>query len=193
MLWVNSLKKHSLPIFLIFASITLALFGENSLSSLRYEQSSISDGEIWRLFSAHLLHLNWSHLWLNILALIIIYSLTYNYVRVSVWWYATLLSSVGITLLLYFFMSEIEWYIGLSGLLHSLIVMGSIAGIAHGRKEFYVLLIFICLKIILEQFFNPVSENIISMDANVIVNAHFYGAVMGLISSLVFRLYIIKK
>ncbi len=189
MLWLIFLKKHSLPIFLIFTSITLALLGENTLLSLRYEYSSISDGELWRLFTANLLHISWSHLWLNILALLLIYSLTYRYISTSIWWYATILSSLGITLFLYFFMSELGWYIGLSGLLHSLIVMGSIAGIAHGRKEFYLLLMLICLKILIEQFYNPLSANIISVDENIIVNAHFYGVIMGFVSALIFRLY----
>jgi len=45
------------------------LFSSYTQLILRYERSSILDGELWRLLSAYLVHGGWEHLWLNIIAL----------------------------------------------------------------------------------------------------------------------------
>lgn len=186
---MHLLKNHSLFIFVIFTSILLALLGENTALSLRYERGAIDEGEIWRLFSANFLHSGWNHLWLNLTAFIVIYSLFFKYLSNSAWWFTTIFSSLGITLSIYIFMSELGWYVGLSGVLHSLVVVGSIAGFYQGRKEFILLLIIVCLKIIFEQFFTPISSTLISIDTKIIVNAHLYGVIIGFISVLILQIY----
>ena len=86
-------------------------------------------------------------------------------------------------------MDNLEWYVGLSGILHSMLVFGSIAGLIHKRKEFILLLTFVLIKILFEQFYGTFSGSM--LDEDVIVNAHMYGATTGLILGIV--LFIWKK
>ncbi|MCK4737206.1 MAG: rhombosortase [Sulfurimonas sp.] len=182
---MNFLKIHSLPLFLLLTSLSLALSSEFTTAYLRYERSSIVDGELWRLLSAHLVHAGWEHLWLNLFALIIIWMLFKNFLSTSLWWLFTLLSSLYISISFFIFMNQLEWYVGLSGVLHSMMVFGSIAGLIHKRKEFILLLIFILAKVLFEQFYGSFSSDIVMAEGVVIVNAHMYGVIIGAIIGVV--------
>jgi len=186
---LNFIKKHSLPIFLILASLSLAILGEDLTKYLIYNRSEIGDAQLWRFITAHLVHLGWNHLWLNLSVLVIIWFLVKDFLSIKLWWLVALISSIGISLGLYLFMSELQWYVGLSGLLHSLLVCGAVIGISKGKKEFIFLLIFVFIKIIYEQFYGSLNMELIRGD--VVVNAHFYGVVMGLVC--IFGFVVLKR
>ncbi len=183
---MDFLKKQSLPLFLIITSLFLAFWGENSVLLLRYDRDEISNGEIWRLFSGHLLHTGWTHLWINLAALIVIWLLVQKYLTTLQWWITALLGSVGISLSLYALQSELGWYVGLSGLMHCLLVTGVIAAILHGRRESILLLLLIYFKVIWEQLYGPLSTDFVRLEGNIVVNAHLYGVIMGMLSALIF-------
>lgn len=186
---MNFLKLHSVPLFLIFTSLFIALLSDDAALFFRYERAEILNFELWRLFTAHVVHSGYEHLFLNLLALIIIWLMIYSFANRYEWWFTLLFSSFGISLFFLLFMSDLEWYVGLSGVLHSLVVFGSILAILQGRKEFYLLLGFILLKLVSEQFFGSVSKDFIGIESSVIINAHLYGAVMGIICAAVLRIY----
>lgn len=174
------LKRHSLLIFIIAISILLAILSENTIELFQYKRSLIIDCELWRIITGHFVHNGWEHLWLNILALIIIYLLIFPYVNIQILWTSFIVSCLGISLFLFMFMDELEWYVGLSGVLHSLLTLGSIAAIINGRKEFFILLFFIFAKVIFEQFYGSLSQNFTEIEGTIIVNAHLYGVIIGL-------------
>ena len=182
---MNFLKTHSLPLFLLLTSLSIALSSEFTTAYFRYERSSIIDGELWRLLSAHLVHAGWGHLWINLFALIIIWILFKNFLTTFLWWLFTILSALYISISFFIFMNQLEWYVGLSGVLHSMMVFGAIAGLMHKRKEFILLLIFILAKILFEQFYGSLSSAIVLADGAVIVNAHMYGVIIGTIIGVV--------
>lgn len=182
---MNFLKINSLPLFFLLISLLISLFPNFSTAYLRYERNGIIDGELWRLLSAHLVHAGWEHLWLNIFALIIIWVMFGNFLSTSLWWLFTLLSGLYISISFFIFMNQLEWYVGLSGVLHSMMVFGSIAGLIHKRKEFILLLIFILAKVLFEQFYGSYFPDVMMPDGVVIVNAHMYGVVSGTIVGVV--------
>src|SRR5690606_7331879 len=53
--------------------------------SLRYDRQAILDGEVWRLLSGNLVHLGWSHLWLNAFGLLLVWLLFGPLLPSSVW------------------------------------------------------------------------------------------------------------
>lgn len=183
------LKLHSVPLFLIVVSLSITLFSEDATLFLRYERTEILNFEFWRLFTAHIVHSGYEHLFLNLLALIITWLITYRFANRSDWWLTLLLSSFGISLSFLLFMSNLEWYVGLSGVLHSLVVFGSISAILQSRKEFYLLLFFTLLKLVFEQFYGQVSKDFIGIESPVIVNAHLYGAIMGIVCAAILWIY----
>ncbi|MDQ1267711.1 MAG: hypothetical protein QG560_354 [Campylobacterota bacterium] len=183
------LKLHSVPLFLIFTSLLVALFSDDAALFLRYERTEILNFEFWRLFTAHIVHSGYEHLFLNLFALIITWLITYRFANRFDWWFTLLLSSFGISLSFLLFMSNLEWYVGLSGVLHSLVVFGSISAILQSRKEFYLLFFFTFLKLVFEQFYGQVSKDFIWIESPVIVNAHLYGAIMGIICAAILWIY----
>lgn len=186
---MNFLKLHSVPLSLIFTSLFIALFSDDATLFLRYERTEILNFELWRLFTAHIVHSGYEHLFLNLLALILIWLMIYSFANRYEWWFTLLLSSFGISLSFLFFMSDLEWYVGLSGVLHSLVVFGSISAILQSRKEFYLLLAFILLKLVFEQFYGSVSKDFIGIESSVIINAHLYGAIMGIVCAAILWIY----
>jgi len=45
-------------------------FWPDSLLTLRYDRLALSIGQIWRLLTSHLVHLNWAHCFLNLFGLL---------------------------------------------------------------------------------------------------------------------------
>jgi rhomboid family GlyGly-CTERM serine protease len=86
----------------------------------RYERMAISSGQLWRLVSAHLVHVNTSHLLLNLGGLLLICELLWS--RLPIRHGIGLLASgaAGIDGLLWWLHPEMAWYAGLSGVLHGL-------------------------------------------------------------------------
>jgi membrane associated rhomboid family serine protease len=63
-----------LLLILLLLAAVLAL-GDNISAVLRYDRSAIAAGGWWRLLTAHIVHLNTSHLILNELGLVLMWSL----------------------------------------------------------------------------------------------------------------------
>lgn len=189
---MDFIKTHSLPLLLLIIAILFSLLSTENATLLRYEYSAISDGEIWRIFSGHLIHYSLTHLLLNLSALIVIWIIVHQFLDTKRWWYLFFISAFGISASLYLFMSDLQWYVGLSGVLHSIVTVGSIAAVLQGRKEFIILLVMIGFKLTFEQLYIPVTSEIFTLEGDVIVNAHFYGVLMGIISALIFKNKFIK-
>lgn len=177
---MHFLKTHSLPIFLIAVSLIFALTGNGIDQWLQYSRQAIGEGELWRLFSGHLLHIGWIHLFLNHAALLIIWYFSGHFLSNAAWWGAVLFSALGTGLCLYIFMPELLWYVGLSGVLHGLLAVGGVAGILRGSQEALLLLILIGVKVVWEQFDGALSSSII-VEGKIIVNAHLYGMLSGIV------------
>ncbi len=91
---------------------------------------------------------------------------------------------VGVTLAtmdigFWFLNPELYWYVGMSGLLHGLLVAGIIARIQKIDAETTVLLLLVIAKIGWEQFSGPVPGSESTSGGPVVVDAHLYGALGG--------------
>jgi len=175
---MNFFKNNFFVLLLVFLTFLLEYFSSFTQSFLRYERQSILDGELWRLISAHFVHGSWEHFFMNIFALIILWSLFKNLFSVLEWFLLTFVSALGISLLFVVFMEHLSWYVGFSGVLHSIVVFGSIVEISKGKKEFFVLLIFVIVKILMEQFYGSYLDRVLA-DESVVVNAHLFGVIVG--------------
>lgn len=72
---LNKILKKSFIFFLISLILLLEYFSSFIQFFLCYERNAILDGELWRLFSGHVVHGGWEHLSLNLFALIIVWVL----------------------------------------------------------------------------------------------------------------------
>lgn len=179
---------------------------------LRYDRIPILSGELWRLLSGHLVHMNTPHLMLNLLALFLLCELLWR--DMPAWQGAGLMTvgSLGVSALLFTFHPELAWYAGLSGALHCLwagcALLGCLKGDANLKPALYtevnepneasdrdnasriiaaVAMALLFLKLLLEFYFGPSERTAQAIGGDVIAVAHAYGALLGLagISGLV--------
>lgn len=167
-------------------SCVVALLGDVGRDFLSYKQGLFSRGEIWRAISGHLTHLGWPHFLLNALGLIGVWSLYGKTFNTLFWGFIFLICAIGISAGFAFFDRNLQNYVGLSGVLHGLLAAGathSLASTKRGDNDFPFESIFVlsalCLKIIYEKFIGSVPLTAAVSGGSVVVNAHFYGAVLG--------------
>lgn len=169
-----------LPLVIALTCIVIAFSGDSISEVLRYDAEAIKNGEAWRLVTAHFVHLSLPHLWLNIGGLILVFAFFAQCISLKYWLICLAINAVGISLLIYFFNPDILWYVGLSGVLHGLFVLGGIADIQHRKWEGIGFTSIIIGKVIYEQFSGPLPGSEEAAGGPVLIDAHFYGALIGL-------------
>ncbi|MEQ6342056.1 MAG: rhombosortase [Gammaproteobacteria bacterium] len=167
-------------------ALIAAAGGAHADEWLRYERSYILNGEIWRLFTAHFVHLGWSHLLMNLAALALIWMLFGRMLRLSAWMAVSLASMLGVSLGLLFFSPSIGWYVGLSGMLHGLFAAGVMASLRAGNRLEIILLLLLLGKLVWEQIYGPLPGTAEFAGGAVVTDAHLYGAVSGFMVVLVY-------
>lgn len=172
--------------------IAIGVFDESIKHFLRYDSLAIIDkNEYWRLITAHFTHLGWSHLWLNLAGLALIFVFFATCVRIRYWLLTFIISSFTISTMILLFNPEIRWYVGLSGVLHALFIVGGIADIQKRKWEGITFTAIILAKVIYEQIAGPLPGSEEAAGGPVLVDAHFYGAMTGLVLAipLLFQLW----
>lgn len=148
---------------------------------LAYYHTGIEQFEFWRLITATFCHTNLNHLIMNLVGLLIILSLfiqTFKKIRLFP---LIIFNSLFIGLSLFFLENDVRWYVGFSGVLHGLFSYGAIHDIHNKNKWGYLLGVGLIAKVAYEQFFGAEQSTIELIGASVLVNAHLYGLIAGVL------------
>jgi rhomboid family GlyGly-CTERM serine protease len=172
-------------IVIVLASVTLGLGEENLRQWGRFDREGLDAGEFWRVVTGHLVHLSWGHLWLNVIALIVMAILFDELMSASDWILASVLSALSIDVGLYVFEPDVLWYVGLSGALHGLMVVGAFALRRNFPPLGYILLFGVFSKLTYEQLVGPIPFSEETSGGPVLVAAHFYGTIGGLLTQII--------
>jgi len=164
------------------------VFNSQISEALVYDRLSFNNGEWWRIFSAHFIHTNGFHFLLNAIGVLILYSLHGRFYTIKLYFITFFFSGLTSALGVHFYSTHLEKYMGLSAVLHGLFVVGAIQEIKYKEKLGKWLLLGLVLKLCYEQFFgaSPIIAGLIN--AQVAVNAHFWGSTGGTTVAL-FYLY----
>lgn len=165
-----------LPFGVAIICVILQLVGWTA--TLRYERALLAS-EPWRLLSGHLVHLGWFHLILNLIALALIWTLFGQRIRSWAWGVVFIGCALAIALALYLFDRELAWYVGLSGVLHGMLVFGALATLHSEGRMAALLLLMVAAKLLWEQLSGGDAGTSALVGGAVIVNAHLYGALAG--------------
>jgi len=173
------LRAWLLPGLAIGGVVALALAGDTGRSWLRYDRTAIGDGQLWRLISGHFVHLGWSHLLLNAAGLALVSYLVAARFSPARWLAIAVLTVAGIDAGFWWLEPQLEWYVGLSGLLHGLLAAGIVAGLRLRYREAWLLGVLVAAKLLYEQLVGPLPGSAASSGGTVVVAAHLYGALTG--------------
>ncbi|MGA2188401.1 MAG: rhombosortase [Steroidobacteraceae bacterium] len=160
-----------LLLILLALCVVLGL-GDSVSELLRYDRGAIAAGGWWRLLTAHVVHLDAHHLVLNALGLILMWSLFASDYDAIEWSIIVLAGALAISSGLWWLSPRVAWYVGASGVLHSVVAAGTAKHLAARIWDRWILLALLGLKLAYEQLggLEP---------PLVVVDAHLYGAVCG--------------
>lgn len=147
----------------------------------RYDRDLVNAGEYWRWLSAHFVHLGWTHYWMNMGALGLLWLMFAPRYRSWEWLFIFVISSILQSLVLHWNNLSLYYYVGLSGTLHAVIGAGLWREWRFDRTFTMMVAVLMGVKLLYEQFVGPMPGSEESAGGNVIVDAHFYGAIAGII------------
>ena len=87
---------------------------------------------------------------------------------------------ISTTLLIYGFAKQLQWYVGLSGVLHGVFLIGAYFDIKQGMKTGWLLLVGVLIKVGHEQIFGASQDIADLINATVAIDAHLFGTISGL-------------
>ena len=151
--------------------------GEPARTWLRYDRTALGSGELWRLVTAHLVHLDLHHALLNCLGLLLLWALFARDYAPRQWLLITLGSVAVIDAGLWLWDSTLRWYVGSSGALHGLMAAGTLAHLRRRERDGWLLAVLLAGKLAWEQ---GVGALPLSGSDPVVVDAHLFGVVGGL-------------
>lgn len=169
-------------------SFSLLLIGILALQlcseQLDYSRGAILIGEVWRIWSGHFVHSNSAHLWLNLVASVLLYATLFAKERLRELLLYCLFFTSFISLGLLVFFPYIEWYNGLSGVLHALTIHYLAKNALQTSKLYWVGFGLVWLKVAVETL-----ERLVGLDSYlggtlVLSEAHLVGVILGSITAL---------
>ena len=171
---------YRMSIVITILSLLVMIFAPESLNQLRYESLSVGNGEYWRIVTANFCHSNWNHWMLNIAGLwlmdIFYQPVLSQKLRVYLLSFCIILN----VLLLHWFMN-LHWYVGLSGALHGFLIGGALLSWSSAKWINLTIVVFTVGKLIAESFWQINSETEKLINANVVEEAHVFGAVSAVV------------
>ena len=182
-LGASPVQPWLVPGLVALLALALMLAGDSGREWLRFERAGIAAGEVWRLVSGHLVHLGATHTVLNLAGLVLVWLLVGRAYSWRQWLWVMAGSLAAIDLGLWIGAPQLEWYMGLSGLLHGMLAAGIVAGLADRSTEALILAVVVAGKVAYEQFAGPLPGSEATSGGAVIVDAHLFGAVGGTVAA----------
>jgi rhomboid family GlyGly-CTERM serine protease len=168
-----------LGLMLLCAALLLllpTLAGEPGRSLLRYDRAGLTHGQLWRLLTAHLVHLDLRHALLNSFGLVLMWALFARDYSPKAWAAIVLGAMAAIDAGLWLADSTVLWYVGSSGVLHGVMAAGALAHVRSRERDGWALVALLAAKLAWEHWVGALPFS--GTDA-VVVDAHLYGVCGG--------------
>ena len=147
---------------------------------LRYDREAVAAGQVWRLVTCHLVHLNIWHVLMNLTGFLMCGFFFSDLLTRRLLWLWFGVESLVVGLAFYFIDTHLHWYVGLSGILHGLLILCLIIGWRGNPWLHSVVLALIIGRLTWEQtpgYNVDYLRHVIN--GRVYVNAHLYGSITG--------------
>jgi rhomboid family GlyGly-CTERM serine protease len=174
------------PLLLAGVLVLMQWLAGPAWEQVRYERQAILAGELWRLVTAHLIHVDFTHLGWNLAGLALVAWLFGREFRAGEWTLILVSSTIAVDLGFLLLEPQLEWYVGFSGVLHGLMAAGLCAWLWRSPDSLTALVATVfAAKLAWEHFAGPLPFTAGSLDVPVVHQSHSYGAVGGLLAALV--------
>lgn len=166
-----------------FVLCVCACFGFAEI--LEFNRQQVLSGGIWRLLTGHWVHTNMQHLILNVAASLLIYFSFFSQIKTSELLVCSFVFSILISVLLLFIYPDLQWYNGLSGLLHALVAYFSLRQIYKGNNLYWIGIFVVWLKVIAESVQAGTGHINLIDDMLVINQAHLVGVFVATVAAMI--------
>ncbi len=175
------MSRHTLWLVLALW-LLLVLTQSLDISYLAYNRDAIAKGDYWRLITGHFIHLNNMHLLLNMLGVGMVLMLFDHLLAIWQWIVVLLASALIISLLIYLNLPQVQAYVGLSGVIHTIYVLGTLQLLNQPKERNFaiILMLMVTLKLLTENVGQGISFTADMIGGRVLYQAHLYGALAGL-------------
>jgi rhomboid family GlyGly-CTERM serine protease len=184
------MRDYLLYSVLLATIVLLGLAEPISSQWLMFDRDAINEGQIWRLFSAHFVHLSAAHLLGNSLGIVLLAYIAgrslNNLIGILLVTWCVFVVGIG----LYGYAGYLEYYVGLSGVLHGLLLVAPFVSTFYSRGIAACFLLIIVSKVAWEQssFYDDMSM-VGVIGGRVEANAHLLGVIAGLLFLLAYYAY----
>jgi rhomboid family GlyGly-CTERM serine protease len=171
---------------LLLAAIVLPqwLGGDALAIALRYDRTAVTTGEFFRLLTGQFVHLDRLHAFANAAGAVMIWALVGGAFSAGRWLWVIVMSLLTVAAGLWWLSPEVAWYVGASGMLHGLLAAGAVTQAARGDPLARLVLLIVAAKLLWEQWSGPLP---FAGDSVVVVDAHLYGFVGGVLAAILRR------
>ncbi|MDO6682408.1 MULTISPECIES: rhombosortase [unclassified Oceanobacter] len=174
------IKQSAFCLGAIIAVLLASVLEPVSSQWLAFDRSDIGQGQWWRLLTCHWVHLSWPHALGNVGGLVLLAVIAAGTVpnRVFVGLLLWCSGVVGLGLML--FAGDLQRYVGLSGVLHGMLMVAPFVALGYSRRMAMLFAGLVVLKVVWEQspYYSggAVSEMI---GGRVATEAHLLGGIAG--------------
>ena len=169
---------------IVLPCLLLNLGGEPVRAALQYDRLAILHGQLWRIFTGNFVHLGWGHLGEDMAGYVLLCLLLEDLLP---GWRCPLLvvvGSLGVGIGLLWGDPGLRWYVGVSGALNTLWIVGAMQLMRQRDWIGWILAVFLVLKLMYEQLRGPLPWSVATTGGPVVVDAHLYGTFTGVILGL---------
>ncbi len=183
------MNKSLQIVLFICLLITILCFFQFFQESLVYSRKDIENGELWRLWTGQFVHINYQHLLLNSIGLLLFIIIYKKNLLIKILIIELCMLSSGIAIGLYYLSTTIFLYAGLSGVLYGLFTLYSTKAIK--LRDYllgYFVFFIISFKIIWSYIELININNLTLIQAPIANDAHLYGYITAIIITSIKKL-----
>lgn len=144
-------------------------------AALRYDRDALLGGEVWRLFTGHLIHLSWAHWALNAVGLVLCCALAESMPSPEQLLRRVAVLGLGVSLMLLVFSPQVSNYVGLSGVLYGLFVLVLWPQARRGEPIGVAALCIVIAWMAWQMIAGPMASEMELIGGRIVTQAHLFG------------------
>lgn len=161
---------------------------QSYVAVLEFDRQQILAGQVWRLWTGHLVHSHLTHLALNGITAVALYFVFMTRIQAAELLLCAFMFAFVISIILLCQYPSLAWYNGLSGLLHAVVAYFCLRFADTHNKLYWLGFLFVWIKVVLEMLAMQKGYQSELLGMTIITQAHFIGVCIGTFSASVYVL-----